>query len=180
MQKQTTQSKSAETPSFHDSDIVDFLLKDHKPLKKWVKIMKDSEKPLAERIAAFQEFAPALIAHSKPEEETFYARMKHDEELRAEAFEGEVEHGLADQMLEEIKRTTDDDLLSARIKVLAELVEHHILEEESLLIPDFVKEIGLQERAKIGNHFLQAKADYLAAGSDNIIPDQKAEFESKH
>jgi len=35
----------------------------------------------------------------------------------------------ADQLVEENMRTDDEDLWSARVKVLAELVEHHIEQE---------------------------------------------------
>lgn len=157
------------------SDIVDLILKDHEPLKELIEVMKDSDKDLAERKAAFQEFAPTLVAHAKPEEQVLYTFMKKKEELREEGFEGDVEHTLADQLVEECKRTEDEDLLGARLKVLAELVEHHIEEEEEELLPDFKENSKSQERIKMGDEFLRLKLDYLAAGDENIIPDPKAE-----
>lgn len=54
-------------------DIIDAILEDHEPLKELIEIMKDSEKPFDQRLDAFEEFAPLLIAHAKPEEETLYA-----------------------------------------------------------------------------------------------------------
>ncbi len=176
MQKTTsspsaTQKREPKT----DADIVNVILEDHKPLKEMIEVMKDSEMPEEERFAAFEEFAPALIAHAKPEEESLYIFMKNNEELREEACEGEVEHTLADQLLEEIKRTTDTDMKLAKIKVLAELVEHHIEEEEEELLPDFKKESESAERVKLGNRFLELKVKYLAAGDDNIIPDPMME-----
>lgn len=156
-------------------DIVDVITEDHKPLKKLLKVLKDSDVEFSQRKLAFNEFALLLIAHSKPEEEILYKFMKQDEELREEAFEGDVEHGLTDQMVEEIKRTEDQDLCSARMKVLAELVEHHIEEEEEELLPDFKKHSESAERIKLGDQFLQLKVSYLAAGDDNIIPDPKTD-----
>lgn len=175
--KATSSAAASTAEQLKNSDIVDLILEDHKPLKELIKVMKDSDVSGEERWNAFQEFAPTLVAHAKPEEEVLYVDMKKNEELREEAFEGEVEHILADQLVEEIKRTTDEDLRSARIKVLAELVEHHIEEEEEELLPDFKKETELKERAELGNRFLALKLEYLAVGDENIIPDPKTERE---
>lgn len=169
---QTSQEHTVKK-NLKDSEIVSVILEDHKPLKDFIKIMKDSDKSQEERFAAFEEFVPALIAHAKPEEEILYFFMKRDEKLREEACEGEVEHILADQLVEEIKRTTDKDMKSARIKVLAELVEHHIEEEEEELLPDFKKETNIQTRVRMASQFLELKLKYLAAGDENIIPDPK-------
>ena len=177
MQHPNTETKT--NTGLQSTDIVDLILKDHEPLKKLIKIMKDSDKELSERKAAFEEFAPVLIAHAKPEELVLYTFMKRDEELREEAFEGDVEHTLADQLLEECKRTDDEDLLGARIKVLAELVEHHIEEEEEELLPDFKKNSEHRDRIKLGEKFLKLKIDYLAAGDDNVIPDPKKQKEER-
>ncbi|MEK6775080.1 MAG: hemerythrin domain-containing protein [Bdellovibrionota bacterium] len=176
MQKTTGSTSTTRNREFTtDTDIVNIILEDHKPLKEMIEVMKDSEKSEEERVAAFEEFAPALIAHAKPEEESLYVFMKNNEELREQGCEGEVEHVLADQLLEEIKRTNDADMKLAKIKVLAELVEHHIEEEEEELLPDFKKESESEERVKLGNEFLELKVKYLAAGDDNIIPDPKME-----
>lgn len=179
-QKNQTSAKDKSAVIDRQTDIVEVILEDHKPLKELIKVMKDSDSEIALRKAAFQEFAPLLIAHAKPEEETLYVYMKGNKELREEGFEGDVEHQLADQLLEECKRTTDDDLLGARIKVLAELVEHHIEEEEEELLPDFKKNSDEAERIQLGNRFFGLKASYLAAGDDNVITDPNADLTDRH
>lgn len=143
-----------------DSDIIDLIYDDHKALKKLLKVMKSEEADDDEKQEAFESFAPLLIAHSRPEEQVLYAFMKEDEDLRTEGFEGEVEHGLADQLIEEAKRSDDHDLFLARIKVLAELVEHHLKEEENDLLPDFKRHSSKDERREMGHDFLDAKAEY--------------------
>jgi hemerythrin superfamily protein len=148
-------------------DIVSLILQDHKPLKQLIKIMKSSERDFSERQQAFAEFAPLLVAHAKPEEWALYSYMKDDEEMRSEAFEGDVEHGLADQMAEEAKRTDDQDVFSAKIKVLAELVEHHIKEEEEDLLPDFKKHASAEEREILGRRFIAFKNQIESEGSDD-------------
>ncbi|QDK45786.1 hypothetical protein DOM22_11825 [Bdellovibrio sp. ZAP7] len=145
-------------------DIVEMILEDHKPLKELIKIMKDSDKDLEAREDAFAEFAPLLVCHAKPEEQSLYVYMKGNEELREDGFEGDVEHQLADQLCEEIMRTEDPDEIGAKIKVLAELVEHHIEEEEEDLLPEFRKNSEPQERMQLGEKFLALKVQYLEKG----------------
>jgi hemerythrin superfamily protein len=171
-------AKSGKQQASKGQDIIQLILADHKPLKKLIKIMKDSDKhDLSERQDAFEEFAPLLISHAKPEEQTMYVFMKDDEDLREEGFEGDVEHGLADQMVEEIKRTDDEDLWSARVKVLAELVEHHIEEEEEELLPDFKKHSEPTERIELGAAFLRLKKQLEAQGGKDTTEETMADEE---
>lgn len=166
--KSSGQMATAHSWQNKGEDIIQLILADHKPLKKLITILKDSEKSFLQRLEAFEEFAPLLLTHAKPEEETLYIYMKDVDDLREDGFEGDVEHMLADQMVEEIKRTDEDeDLWSARVKVLAELVEHHIEEEEDQLLPDFKKQSEAEDRLQLGRDFLQMKAKYKDMGSDD-------------
>ena len=150
-------SKKHSSPQENTQDIIDLILDDHKDLKRLIKTLKDSEADLGERYAAFEEFAPLLTIHAKPEEQSLYIEMKKDDELRSEGMEGDVEHALADQLLNEIKNTEDEDLWSAKVKVLAELVEHHIEEEEDTLLPDYKKHSDKAQRIELGEKFLALK-----------------------
>lgn len=176
--KKMTSSKSSKTFD-KEGDIVNLILEDHRSLKELIKVMKDLDNDMDERQQAFEEFAPLLVLHAKPEEQTLYTACKQDEEMRTEGFEGDVEHQLADQMLEEIERTEDEDLWSARVKVLAELVEHHIQEEEGDLLPDFKKHSELEDRIQLGNRFIELKERYLALGGTDS-PSEKELQEDHH
>jgi len=147
------------------TDIVEILLEDHKPLKVLIKMMKDSKLKFKEKRDVFEEFAQTLMVHSKSEEETLYTALKKMDALREAGYEGDVEHRLADHLINEIKNTEDEVLCAARIKVLAELVEHHLKEEEEELLPDFKKNSESHEREILGDRFLQIKVNYLANGN---------------
>ena len=168
--------KNTKNAKTNKEDIIELILQDHKALKKLIKVMKNSDNDLNERQAAFEEFAPLLVIHAKPEEQTMYVFMKDDEELREEGFEGDVEHGLADQLLEEIKRTDDEDLWGARVKVLAELVEHHIEEEEEELLPDFRKHSDIEERVQMGAKFMELKNKLIEQGGKDTV-DEGVEYD---
>ena len=179
--KSASKSRAKKT---NKNDLIELILEDHKPLKRLIKIMKNSDLIFEKRLAAFEEFCPLLTTHAKPEEEVMYTFMKKNEELREEGFEGDVEHQLADQMAEEAARTEDRDLFGARIKVLAELVEHHIEEEEEELLPDFRKATDLEQRIEMGNEFLDKKANLWAKGGDDSplegkIADEESEDEDE-
>jgi hemerythrin superfamily protein len=153
-----------------EHDVIDMILEDHRPLQELIQIMK-SEAEFENKFMAFQEFAPLLTMHAKPEEQTVYVKMKDSEETRESGFEGDVEHTLADQLVEEIKRTTDEDLFMARVKVLAELVEHHIEEEEEELLPKFRKETSKEDRVTLGKAFMKLKNELAAQDGDDAPPE---------
>ena len=140
-----------------NTDIIELILDDHVALKKLIKIMKDDDAEIGEKYAAFGEFAPLLTIHAKPEEQTLYVDMKEEEEQKLDGLEGDVEHALADQLVNELKMETDDDLFEAKVKVLAELVEHHIEEEEEEMLPEYRKNTDIEKRRELGLQFLEIK-----------------------
>jgi hemerythrin-like domain-containing protein len=153
--------------SSENLDIVELIIDDHKPLKDLIEVMKDDDEALDERRRAAEEFAIYLVAHAKPEESVLYEQMKSKPDLRAEAFEALTEHELADLVLEEMKRAPNDDVLSAKIKVVAELVEHHIEEEEDEILPEVKKTFDRRALEKMGARFLEEKIKILEQGGDD-------------
>lgn len=137
--------KQAEPKS---ADIISIILQDHKPLKDLIETMKSEDKTPLEKRKAFEEFAPLLQRHAKPEESALYSHMKDVEDLRLFGFEGDTEHGIADELVETIQNTKEASAWEAKVKVLAELVEHHIEEEEEEIFPEvkdnFPKEMLMQ------------------------------------
>lgn len=141
-------------------DIIQMILDDHKPLKRCIEILKNSQLSLSSRRAAFSEFAPLLTIHAKAEEAILYTFEKTEIDMREEGFEGDVEHALADQMVEEIKQSVDKDIWPAKAKVLAELVEHHIKEEETEIFAELKKEANVSDLIRLGEAY-QAKKDEI-------------------
>ena len=143
------------------ADIIDLIMRDHKPLKKLIKTMKSEDTTITQKKAAFKKFAPTLIAHAKPEERTWYNNMKTVDDMNVEGLEGDIEHGLADQLCAELKRTKDNDMFEAKVKVLAELVEHHIEEEEEDMLPSFKRKSTKEERAELAEKYEKLREEYL-------------------
>jgi len=148
--KKTSKKAAPKKMSAESTDIIDLIMRDHKPLKKLIKTMKSEDADIAEKREAFEEFAPTLLNHAKPEEQTWYENMQTEEDMNVEALEGHIEHGLADQLVNELKGEDDNDTFEAKVKVLAEMVEHHIEEEEEEMLPSFRRRSTKEQRAELG------------------------------
>ena len=148
-------------------DIIELILKDHVPLKELIQTLKDPELKRSEKEAPLEDFVTQLISHAKSEEKTLYVEMKEHKELRVESFEGDTEHAIADQLVHEINGTPDDDEWLAKVKVLAESVEHHIEEEEEVILAEAEGVIDSKTREALGREYnrIKGEIDMLSAGS---------------
>jgi hypothetical protein len=172
-------AKGARVQKQKAHDILKLIETDHKPLKKLIKLLKNSDIELAQRKTAFEEFSSLLLVHAHSEQQSLYAFMEKQEELRAESFEGEVEHDLAEQMVEAVTNESDADMWSAKAKVLAELVEHHVKEEEDEMFTDVKKEVSSEQRIAIGEKYLQLKQKFEASATQADIEDDESDEEDK-
>lgn len=167
----------AARPAARDRDIIAVLLTHHKPLKDLIEKLKDDEREHADQRQVFQEFAPLLLSHAEPEEKTLYMKMKDHEELRKEGFEGDVEHHLAVQMINEVVNTEDPDEWMAKVKVLAELVEHHLEEEEGELFPAVKEEFDLETRIELAAEYLRL---YEETSAENEADEARFQITAEH
>lgn len=164
MRKQTKKrvARKSKQTKREKNDITELMLRDHKPLKRLIKTLKEPDAEMQELRPAFEEFASLLEAHAHPEQESLYSYLKEneDEEIQIEGYEGFTEHGLADELAERIKTLKNEQDWKAQVKVLAELVEHHLEEEEEEMIPDLRKELEAEERVRIGEDYLSRRAEF--------------------
>lgn len=156
----------AKTSKKDSQDIVDLILRDHKPIKELILVLKDSEVAIGKKRSSFHEFHQLLSNHAKAEEQTLYVEMKNSDDLRIESFEGDIEHKLADRLMSEVNEIkNDNDMFTAKVKVLAELVEHHIAEEENEVLKQVRKEFDAELRSEIGEDY--SKLLHQLAGEPN-------------
>lgn len=144
------------------TDITELILEDHVRLKELIKTLKEPQIKRIEKEAPYEEFALLLINHAKSEEKSLYEKMKMYQGLKIESYEGDTEHTIADQLVQQINATANDDEWTAKVKVLAELVEHHIEEEENEILVMVNKKMDLQTREEVGLEYSKLKAEYDA------------------
>ncbi|MEF3366428.1 hemerythrin domain-containing protein [Methylocystis sp. 9N] len=111
-------------------DAIDLLKADHRGVEDlFAKFEKASRKEQKQKLAA--QICAILVIHSTIEEEIFYpaCRGKIDDDLSNEAY---VEHDGAKVLIAEIAASKPaDQFYDARVKVLAEMIKHHVKEEET-------------------------------------------------
>ena len=122
-------------------DAVELLTKQHREVEEMFEQFeklgddaKDKKKQLAEEICN------ALTMHTMIEEEIFYpatrAAGEEEEETEDMVDEAVVEHASAKDLIAQIREMSpEDDLYDAKVKVLSEMIDHHVEEEEKEMFP---------------------------------------------
>ena len=122
-------------------------------------IEKAGDRAAKKKEKIFAMIADKLTAHAKIEELIFYPAAKEaDEDLVLEAAE---EHANVKAMIRKLQRTEgSDETFDAKVKVLKELVSHHVKEEEQELFPKCRSALGDEALLEIGAK-LQTKFEQL-------------------
>ncbi len=141
-------------------DVIELILRDHVSLKRLIDALKDDKTERSLKEGPLEQFVPLLVSHAKAEEKSLYIEMKKIKELRVESFEGDTEHSIAENLIHEINATADDDKWNAKVKVLAELVEHHIQEEEEEMLKKVQSHIDLPTRKAAGAIYTELKTEF--------------------
>ena len=110
-------------------DAIQLLKADHRKVESlFERFEKSRGKSVKARLA--HEICLELSVHTTIEEEIFYPGVKQtvDEDIYEEAY---VEHDGAKVLIAEILAgSPDDDFYDAKVKVLSEMIKHHVKEEE--------------------------------------------------
>jgi hemerythrin superfamily protein len=141
-------------------DILDTLKKEHDEVKDLLEDLSDAETP-AQRRTLVQKIKAALVPHTKAEEKVVYDAViaLRDKDAKVDGHEGYLEHEWAAktlQRLESIANAASPEHLAAG-KVLKELVEHHIKEEENNVWSDVKNNFSDEDRKKMNVAFEAAK-----------------------
>lgn len=145
-----------------DVSVIDLILLDHQYIKEGVLILKDEDAEKKEKLLIAKSFLDAVAKHSLAEKRSIYAPLESNEELHFNILEAEIEHGIVDQKVRSLKtklskvRTLKDEL-EAELKVLAELIEHHLMEEESEILPKMQEEVDEQTLIEMGKAFMKLR-----------------------
>jgi len=140
----------------NNETIYDLLKKDHKEVASMFKQILDECKP-SEKV--FNHIVNALRVHMKGEEEYFYPAIKKGKDLTFMTNEALVEHNSAKTLMNEICGTsTTDEMWLPKVKVLSEMIDHHVEEEEGDIFKESKKILGREQEIEIGRKFSQNKS----------------------
>lgn len=151
-----------------DMDAIELLTQDHQTVKDLFEQYEGlSDRSLASKRKLALKICEELSKHAMVEEEIFYPAVRDasrsNEDLVDEAI---VEHASAKELIAQIvAMEAGEDLYDAKVKVLSEQIDHHVLEEEGEIFP----------RARDAELDLQAMGSQIAARKAEIeLPDMQA------
>lgn len=168
----------AKAKSNGSQDAIALLKADHRQVDEWFEQFEkardaDRKQTLATKIC------DALKVHTTIEEEIFYPAFLEATEDKDLHHEAEVEHDGAKKLIAEIEAIgPDDDYYDAKVKVLSEMIKHHVKEEEQ---PG-----GMFAEARKSEMDLDALGEEMAArkseleGSGDADDDSSRPLESGH
>jgi hemerythrin superfamily protein len=146
-------AKSSRRKLRRELDAIALLKADHRTVEDlFEKFEKTRGGGAKQRIA--KQVCMELIVHAQIEEEIFYPAVKDavDEEIYTEAH---VEHDGAKMLITEILAgDPDDEFYEANVKVLSEMIKHHVHEEEM--------RDGMFAQARKGGIDLEALGEQIA------------------
>jgi hemerythrin superfamily protein len=128
--RSTARSAATRKSSTAAMDAIALLKADHRQVETWFEQFEKSRSTERKAVLADQ-ICEALRAHMTIEEEIFYPAFLEatgDLDIHHEA---EIEHGGGRQLIAQIEVTDPvDEYFGAKVKVLSEMIKHHVKEEE--------------------------------------------------
>ena len=112
------------------TDAISLLKADHRQVEQWFEAFEKTKSDAKKQDLAAR-ICQALKVHATIEEEIFYPAFLEATEDKDMHHEAEVEHAGAKNLIAQIEKSgPDDDYFDAKVKVLSEMIKHHVKEEE--------------------------------------------------
>jgi hemerythrin superfamily protein len=162
--KKATKSRSvarAARKKGGSTDAITLLKADHRQVEGWFEEFEKARSETRKKELA-SKICDSLKVHTAIEEEIFYPAFleaTREEDLHHEA---EVEHEGAKRLIADIEASgPGEEYYDARVKVLSEMIKHHVKEEE--------QREGLFARARQSKMDLEALGQQLAARKRELM-----------
>ncbi len=139
-------------------DAIELLTQQHREVAELFEAIEKAD-GVEEKTRLFQELAGKLVGHDGIEREIFYPACEEAIGLNDLLGEALVEHGVVEFSLYEADQSVGEPDFDFKVKVLKELVEHHVEEEEKELFPKIRKALGDEKLASLGEDLEDAFED---------------------
>lgn len=155
-------SQKKESVGILDISVIDLILIDHRFIKECTEVMIDVKSDKRKKMSLARDFLDSVLLHSQIEKKAIYAPLESNEELHFNILEAEVEHGMIDQKARGLKTRLARakvlrDEVEAELKVLAELIKKHIIEEESEILPKMREMVDDATLTDLGVNFMKLR-----------------------
>lgn len=162
---QTESRRKKSTNRTSGPDAIKLLKDDHKEVEGWFDAFEETNSASKKQKLANQ-ICLALRVHTQIEEEVFYPACREagiEEDMMDEA---DVEHDGAKKLIAEIEAgKPGDDHWDAKVKVLGEMIKHHVKEEE--------QRGGMFAKAKQADLDLKELGAEMKARKDELMKEKK-------
>ena len=147
-------------------DAIQLLKADHQKVKALLaELSETTARAVKKRADLLAEISLNLKAHTQIEEEIFYPAFKQagEKEEAKMYFEAMEEHRAAGELVlpDLLNTDTGSEKFSGRAKVLKELVEHHVKEEEEEMFKEAKKLFSKDELNDLGARMEQRKSELV-------------------
>ncbi|MFV0623925.1 hemerythrin domain-containing protein [Sphingomonas sp. ac-8] len=151
-----------------DARIYEDLKRDHDKQRKMLAELGDFATAKGERKKLFEKFRLELQSHAAAEEESLYATMLGEPELRDDARHSVSEHKEVDDLLGELMDLEfDSDEWKEKFFHMRRRYEHHIDEEEEEMFPAAAEELDDVTEEKLADVYEDRKPKELKEAKNN-------------
>jgi hemerythrin superfamily protein len=162
MQQTERQARTASRTASRSAqrDAIALLKADHREVEEMFEQFEKSRKD-GKKAELAQRICKALRIHTAIEESVFYPAFLEATDEEDIHHEAEVEHAGAKHLMAEIEESgPDDEYFDAKVKVLSEMIKHHVREEE--------KRDGMFAKAKSSGMDLAALGEQMQERKDEL------------
>jgi hemerythrin superfamily protein len=146
-------------------DAIALLKADHREVEGWFEEFEKARSDKRKQELA-RKICTALKVHTQIEEEIFYPAFLEATGDKSLHHEAEVEHAGAKNLIAQIEKMSPaDDYYDAKVKVLSEMIKHHVKEEE--------QRDGMFAEAKKADMDLAALGEEMAARKSELMAQHK-------
>jgi hemerythrin superfamily protein len=144
-------------------DVFKTITSDHRQVEKvFDQLLKTDDQRTCRTLVA--QLRDLLLPHMVAEQQLVYPLLDGIDNDQAHDLhmEADEEHHAADMVLQELLTTSpSDDHFKAKVTILQEMIQHHVEEEESTMLPLLQQHTSKRQSAELGKHFTMAKNHVL-------------------
>ncbi|MBN8809003.1 MAG: hemerythrin domain-containing protein [Sphingomonas sp.] len=150
------------------ADIYDRLKADHDKQRAMLKDLGELRGDTKKRQALFERFRLEMESHAAAEEESLYATMLANPELRDDARHSVSEHKEVDDVIGKmLAMDFASDEWEENFHHMRRRYEHHIDEEEDEMFPAAAKELDAATEERLGEVYAERKPEELELAREN-------------
>lgn len=150
-------------------DVIDLIIEDHRRFEALLRDLRNAESD-RERVRAA--FSALHVAHAEAEEKYVYPALRRKSSVDAEeAQHGEEEHAEGNEALLALLECsgTDTQKFDDALEKLAELVNHHLTEEELTILNPAREDVAEATRLDLGEKFATERNRQIDSDCGNIV-----------